>query len=268
MMKEEKTNIATESKTTDNKSLSDVEARVIPPDELKGYIYDNQETLWGARKAIGFGAKEFFIEEIERDKANYIISTNHYSKKVFNNSYIHLGVFIGGNLLGVLQYGHLMNNNSVSNIVEGTENGDAIELNRMWLDDRAPRNSESRAVSYSIKYIKNRYPNVKWIQSFADERCGGYGIVYQACNFNYYGEHISEFYEFEGEIYHKIMFTNEGRSASNSPKAKRLRAEKENANKILLRQFRYIFFIDKGKRKKCLLKPCPYPKYYNENKAV
>lgn len=230
----------------------------------KSYIYDSQQTLFGAREIIGFGNSDFCVKEIERDIANRLIIENHYSHKVFNNSYIHLGVFINSKLLGVLQYGHLMNNNSVGNIVEGTQNGQALELNRMWLDDEAKRNSESRAVSYSAKYIKGKYRHVKWIQSFADERCGGFGIVYQACSFVFYGEHLSEFYEFEGEIYHKIMFTNEGKSASNSQKAKYLRANKHKAKKTKLRQFRYIKFLDERWRKKCLLKEVPYIKHYND----
>jgi len=229
----------------------------------KDLIYDNQQTLFGAREIIGFGSDEFHVKEIKRNIANRIIIDKHYSHKVFNNSYIHLGVYITGELLGVLQYGHLMNNNSVGNIVEGTQNGDALELNRMWLDDKAERNSETMALSYSIRYIRSKFPKIKWIQSFADERCGCYGIVYQAASFSFYGEHESEFYEFEGEIYHKIMFTNEGKSASNSPKAKYLRANKDKAIKTKLRQFRYIKFIDKRWKKKCLLQEKPYLKYYN-----
>jgi hypothetical protein len=33
---------------------------------------------------------------------------------------------------------------------------------------------------------------------------------------------------------------------------------------MVLRQFRYIKFLDKSWKKKCLLKQMPYPKYYNE----
>lgn len=229
----------------------------------KGYIYSDQIPMFGHKDIIGYGSDVFCIKEIERDLANKTIIKNHYSNKVFNNSYIHLGVFVRGEFLGVLQYGHLMNNNSVGSIVEGTKNGEAVELNRMWLDDRAKRNSESMAVSYSFKYLKGKYPKVKWVQSFADERCGGFGIVYQACSFSYYGEHLSEFYEFEGEIYHKIMFTNEGRSASNSAKARYLRKNKDKAKKTKLRQFRYIKFLHTRTKKYCLLKEHPYPKHYN-----
>ena len=68
-----------------------------------------------------------------------------------------------------------------------------LELNRMWISDDCKQYAESQAISYSIKYIKKKLKTIKWIQSFADERCGGFGIVYQACSFDYYGEHNSIF---------------------------------------------------------------------------
>lgn len=230
----------------------------------KQYIYSTQSSLWGDAEVLGFGTEEFYVKEIDRKLANDIIVENHYSKKFFNNSFIHLGVFYNEIISGCLQYGHLMNNNSVSNIVEGTNNGEALELNRMWISDNIGEYPESRAISYSIKYIKRKYPKIKWIQSFADERCGGFGIVYQACSFSYYGEHLSEFYEMNGEYYHKTMFTNLGISGSHSAKARLLRRDKHLAKKIKLRQFRYIKFLDQREKKKCILKEHPYPKHYKE----
>jgi adenine modification enzyme len=228
----------------------------------KGYITD--ATLFGKPEIIGFGEPDFYIKEIDRNKANGIIIANHYSKKVFNNSYIHLGCYINDLLLGVLQFGHLLNNFSVGNLVDGTKPGEAVELNRMWFDDKALRNSESRALSMCIKYLKQKDKTIKWIQSFADERCNCFGVVYQAANFSYYGEHTSEFYEIDGEFYHQIMLTNNGRSASNSIKSRTLKANKENAIIHKLRQFRYIYFIDAKLKSKCLLKEQPYPKHnYN-----
>jgi len=214
------------------------------------------------KDVVGFGDDSFCIKEIDRSLAIDIIIANHYSKKVYNNSYIHLGVFIDNELVGVLQFGHLLNNLSVSKLVEGTEAGDALELNRMWLHDKAPRNSESKALSYCVEYIKRKFKNIKWIQSFADERCGGFGIVYQACSFSYYGEHKSEFYEIEGEFYHKIIMTNNGKSASKSEKADRLKASKDAAQIHSFRQFRYILFLNPKLKSRCLLKEQPYPKHY------
>ena len=173
----------------------------------KGLIYDTQLSLFGKPEIIGYSNGNLAVREIEREKANAIIIKNHYSHKVYNASYIHLGVFINNNLVGVLQYGSAMNPASGSSVVEGTQIENFLELNRMWIDDSAGNTSESQAISCSIRYIKHRYPKVKWIQSFADERCGCYGIVYQACSFAYYGEHINIFWELDGEYYHNINMT-------------------------------------------------------------
>lgn len=226
---------------------------------MKGFIYSNQIPMFGHREVIGYGVNDFYIKEIDRDLANDVIKKNHYSKKYFNNSYIHLGVFINNKLLGVLQYGHLLNNNSVGSIVENTKNGEACELNRMWLDDEAKRNSESRSISYSCKYLKGKYPKIKWIQSFADERCGGLGIVYQACSFNYYGEHLSIFYTDGDKFYHNIQVTAKRDKAGVQVK------DKDKLQKVELRQFRYIKFIHTKTKKQCLLKEQPYLKHYNND---
>lgn len=228
----------------------------------KDLIYDSQQTLFGAREIIGFGSDDWHVKEIDRKLANDLIVKNHYSRKFYNATYIHLGVFICGELLGVLQYGYAMNPASCGSVVEGTQMDEYLELNRMWLDDKAERNSETMAISYSLRYIRSKFPKIKWIQSFADERCGCFGIVYQAASFSFYGEHTSSFWSLDGETFHNSIMTSEkagprGYKLLNDPK------NKDRVEKHTLRQFRYIKFIDKRWKKKCLLKEQPYPKYYN-----
>jgi hypothetical protein len=229
------------------------------------YILSNQISLYGEADCIGFGNNEFYIKEIPKTEAISIIKKNHYSKKtvVIGHQKIDLGVFFQNKLLGVLMYGFSMNPQSMSSIVEGTSIDEYLELNRMWLsDDIKLKYAESQAISFSVKYIKRKFPKIKWIQSFADERCGGFGIVYQACSFNYYGEHSSIFWELNGEMIHNSRFTNTNKK-SNS-RFKYFNENKHLAIKSELRQFRYIKFINQKWKKKCLLDEKPYPKYYNE----
>jgi hypothetical protein len=230
----------------------------------KQYIYSDQSSLWGDPECLGFGSSEFYVKEIDRNLANKLIIKNHYSKKVYNATYIHLGLFIKGEIKGVLQYGYAMNPASCASVVEGTEMNEYLELNRMWIADNVGEYPESRAISCSIKYIKRKYPKIKWIQSFADERCGGFGIVYQACSFNYYGQHVSDFWELNGVVYHNIQMTVSEGSKRYKGEAKKLQENKKHAVKMTLRQFRYIKFLDQREKKKCLLKEKPYPKHYNE----
>jgi len=229
---------------------------------MKGYI--EQPSLFGHGFCIGFGDSDFSVKEINPKKANQIIKKNHYSGKVYNATYIHLGVFTGADLVGVLQYGYAMNPASQGSVVSETEIDEYLELNRMWLSDVAPRNSESRAISYSIKYIKRKFQKIKWIQSFADERCGKFGIVYQAANFKYFGEHDSVFWTLDGVVYHNSLMT---RNPSLSKSAKIIQDGKDRATSETLRQFRYIYFIDKRCEKLAKLEEKAFVKHYDDCKS-
>jgi hypothetical protein len=229
---------------------------------MKALIYSNQMTMFGAKEVVGYGSDNFYVHELDRNKANEIIVKNHYSKKFYNATYIHLGVYINGELLGVLQFGYAMNPASCGSVVEGTEMNQYLELNRMWLDDKAVRNSESMAISYCIKYIRNKFPRIKWIQSFADERCGGFGIVYQGANFEYYGEHTATFWTLDGEVFHNSIKT----SRIAGPRGYDLLNDPNNKDRVThdkLRQFRYIYWIDQSWKRRVLLKKHDYPKHYH-----
>ena len=227
----------------------------------KDLIYSDQLSMFGSKEIIGFGSDEFCVKEIMRDLAYDIIVKNHYSKKgdsIAHNK-INLGVFINGEMLGVLQFGYAMNPASMDKIVANTKIDEYLELNRMWIDDKAERNTESKSISYAVRYIRSKFPKIKWIQSFADERCGMLGIVYQAANFRYFGFHNSTFWKIGNEVYHNNIVTNGARKAKRT-----LEAKMNDAEKMDLRQFRYIYFINQKCIKDCLLKEMPYPKHYAE----
>lgn len=243
-----------ENDKNENKALS--QTSVMP----SAYILSDQISLYGEAVCIGFGNDEFYIKEIQRELAIKTIIENHYSKKVYNGTYINLGVFDKNGLIGVLQYGYAMNPASCGSVVKDTSMDEYLELNRMWLSDEIEiKYPESRAISYSIKYIKRKFPKIKWIQSFADERCGGFGIVYQACSFDFYGEHKSTFWELDNVVYHNSMMTSK---KAGGKKYDLLQANKERCTSHTLRQFRYIKFLNQKWKKKCLLEQKPYIKHY------
>ena len=225
------------------------------------FIYSAQDSLWGEPEIIGFGNSAFAVKEMPRDKACEIVRANHYSKTIYSASRIHLGVY-APELLGVLQFGAAMNPASQASVVAETAQDEYMELNRMWLDDALPRNSESRAISHALTYIKRKDPRIAWVQSFADERCGRHGVVYQACNFIYCGEHTNTFWEYDGKMYHNSILTD-GRQAE-TPSGKLLRENKSALIPHKLRQFRYLYFLKRPFRKRLLLKVWPYPKHASE----
>jgi hypothetical protein len=227
-----------------------------------GYIVD-QPSLFGQSTPVGFGVKSFYVKLIPSVTANKIICDNHYSKSICKGSKHHFGVFLEDEMLGVIQWGSAINSMSGSNIVPGLQFDEWRELNRMWVDDRAPKNTESRAISYTIKTLKKIYPRLKMVQSFADERCGGLGVVYQACSFGFYGEHESVFWELDGKWFHNIAMTtvDKGKQWHN---ARVLQSNAARAVKHSFRQFRYLRFFSKNAENACRLKKLPYPKHGRE----
>lgn len=223
----------------------------------RDFIMSNQGSLFGQPDVVGFGDDSFCVREINRDLANAIIKKNHYSGKFYSATYIHLGVFIDGEQCGVLQFGYAMNPASAGSVVAGTEMDQYLELNRMWLNDFAPHCSESRALSCAFKFIRRKYPKIKWVQSFADERCGKFGAVYQASGFRYFGEHTAVFWELDGVVYHNSLMT---RDPNLSKSAARLQDGKDRAASSELRQFRYIYFMAPRFAKGVKLKEQPFPK--------
>lgn len=91
---------------------------------------------------VGYGSKELRVETISCWLARTIIQTKHYSRRFVNNSYLHLGVFSGRDLVGVLQWGYALNPNSGRRVVLETDNRGYMELNR-WHTATGTKNEDS-----------------------------------------------------------------------------------------------------------------------------
>ena len=129
-------------------------------------------------------AKDIVIRPISAGDARRIIKRLHYSGRSVNNSQVHLGVFLDGVCGGALQYGPSLDKRKLVGFVEGTLWHEFIELNRLALADWLPRNSESRALSVSLKMLKREYPWLKWVISYADATSCGDGTIYRAAGFD------------------------------------------------------------------------------------
>lgn len=116
---------------------------ILSPPKTDGFImplHDNDDYIKDKNGIIaGFGNRHLFVAQIPRKDATEMIIKHHYSHRIVNNSYIHMGVFMNGDLVGCMQFGYLLNPRAMMKIVAGTEIGEYLELNRMWLSDVAPK---------------------------------------------------------------------------------------------------------------------------------
>lgn len=153
---------------------------------------------------------ELLIKEIDRNTAKNIIVKNHYSHK-WNTAFgkINIGIFKNDILLGCASFGNLMNPKSYKNINKDFESKNVIELNRLWIDDKLQKNAESILLGACWKILRNNYPHIKAVQSFADGRLGC-GTIYKATNFKYYGYTKTLFYynTISGDVQHKVPMEN------------------------------------------------------------
>jgi hypothetical protein len=129
-------------------------------------------------------AKNIIVKPIAAKDANRIIKALHYSGKVVTNSQLHLGVFLNDRVGGAMQFGPSLDKRKMLSLVSGTLWNEFLELNRLAFADWLPRNGESRAIAYTMRFIKKTYPWIKWIISFADGTQCGDGTIYRASGFH------------------------------------------------------------------------------------
>ena len=217
-------------------------------------------------------AKEIVLKVIPSQVATPFVKKHHYSGRIVNNSVLHFGVFLNGRLHGVMSYGPSLVKAHIIGLVKDTGWNEYLELNRMAFDSVLPRNSESRAISLSIKLLKKYAPQVKWIVSFADACSCGDGAIYRASNFvlTLIKENEGLVLLPDGTIIHKLTLESQPTNARielggktyfdvTGGKFSFRRYLEASGGKLLPGyQLRYIYFIDKSARERLTVPIIPF----------
>jgi hypothetical protein len=206
-------------------------------------------------------AKEIIVKVIPSKVANEFVKKHHYSGKVVPNSTLHFGCFLDGKMHGVMSYGNSMDKVKVGGTVKNTGWNEFIELNRMAFDDHLPKNSESRCMAVSIKLIRKNAPHIKWVVSYADGSQCGDGAIYRAAGYDLIGIKINkQILQRKGKTIAKKTLDN-----TNYPKIKgkyysRYLLESGEAKPLDGFQLKYIYFIDRTKKKDLTVPILPFSK--------
>jgi hypothetical protein len=224
-------------------------------------------------------AKLIRVAPVDRKVADAAVKRWHYSGKVVNNSQLHLGVWLGGDLLGAMQFGPSLDKRKLQGLVEGTPWNGFIELNRMAFSDALPRNSESRAIAVAMRLFRTLAPHIQWVVSFADGAQCGDGAIYRASGFALTGlrKNTSVWAAPGGETFSRTSLTD-GRSKQQQQQAQRVvsrttltkGAHMENGAASMRPyrdagfrpiegfQLRYIYFIDPTARSRLTVPALPF----------
>ena len=113
------------------------------------------------------------------------IESYHYSHNVNGVKIAHcFSIEFNGKQVGGVIYGAL-STTAWKKFADSEKK--VIELRRLVLLDEAGRNSESRVIGWTLRWIKKHYKDVEVIVSYADPAYGHSGVIYRASNFKYVG---------------------------------------------------------------------------------
>lgn len=124
--------------------------------------------------------KGLTVERIESKRAAALVVEHHYLHRKPPISHA-FGLFNHGILVGVVTYGTPASRQLQKSACP-PEPSNVIELNRLWVNDLMPKNTESWFVSRTLKMLPG-----KIVVSYADTREQHYGYIYRALNFHYAG---------------------------------------------------------------------------------
>lgn len=127
----------------------------------------------------------------------------HYSESARSMKQEHIFTLVNksnNKLIGVCVFGQPISRNAYK--IYGNS---LIELRKLCLIDKTPKNTESYFIGAAIRWLK-RNTKYKTILSYSDPNMGHVGTIYKASNFEYKGfttNNTCFIYEYKGKTYHK-----------------------------------------------------------------
>ena len=202
---------------------------------------------------------DYEVKPITYQEAMAIVVERHYlHRKCPVSSAFGLIDRSSGEIVGVVTYGVSPSSTLLKGICGPEEAKNVYELNRLWVDDRVPKNGESYLIANTMRLLDREI-----IVSFADSSQKHVGIIYQAANFIYTG--LSAKFKdpkvIGKENMHHATYAN---GLTNAQVVEKFGAE--NVTFVERpRKHRYIYFNCSKTRKRQLLeklryKVIPYPK--------
>ena len=187
--------------------------------------------------------------------AKYAVENWHYSENMPKSKLAKLGAWESGKFIGSIIFGVGANNNQAG--AYGLGQNQCCELVRVAL--RNHKNSVSRIVAISLKFIKKAFPGIRLIVSYADPKQGHHGGIYQAGNWIYSGRSQAQSELLvDGVFVHKR--TAHDRWGTASPEKIKAKTGKTVEWAPVEWKHVYLMPLDKEMSKQILPLSKPYPK--------
>lgn len=206
--------------------------------------------------ALHLSPKALVVQPVPHAVAGELVRQNHYLHSAPAAVRLSLGIFAGTDLLGtaILNPGPI----GTPHLFRGARSHDVLCLARLWLDDRLPKNSESRALAIVARFLK-RHTQVKALIAYSDPAAGHTGGIYRAAGWLFLGESEAQ----------PLMRLNGGParhlrsigSMLNSHSGRYFRSRGLDVEMVrTIPKLRYVKLIDETWRSRLTVAPQPYPK--------
>ena len=172
------------------------------------------------------------VKEIDKKLTYDFILNKHYAQRKPSISYSY-GLFIDGELEGILTIGKPASNSLCEGICGKEYKEYVYELNRLCVNEGLPQNTLSQFVS---KVLKDLRDTKLILVSYADEGANHHGYIYQATNWIYTGKTKSRTDKYTPNGKHSRHYTN----------------EYDHLRKFRSSKYRYIYIPNKKFRKEVL----------------
>ena len=186
--------------------------------------------------------KHGFFAKIDKRLARLAIIEKHYLHRPCPISWA-WGIVIGEKLKGVLTVGRPCSRTVCEGVCGTGRAADVYELNRLWLDESLPCNSESMFIGWCLRELRKTNRNMILV-SYADTKPsegapeGHLGIVYMATNWTYTGTSVRFADRAHGQVIERST------------------------------KHRYVYFANHADKKLLAWKTLPYPKRSNRGEKA
>ncbi|HEY0089168.1 MAG TPA: hypothetical protein VGB37_10000 [Candidatus Lokiarchaeia archaeon] len=211
--------------------------------------------------------KDLEIKQIDYSLAKIFIKENHYSHTIPSSVKVSLGFYYKEELKTAIIYGAPVGRN-VTNWLQ-VEHSNCLELVRLFSAEGMPKNTESYCISKSFQFLKQNYPQYKYLISYADPNHGHCGYIYQATNWKYVGIQRRILKEriilIDGkEVHSRTLNAKHGSNADD--KLKEIYGDRLEIKGALKK---YVYLMCLGNHKECKewynkFTFLPYPKAHND----
>ena len=208
----------------------------------------------GASPTAPLQPKDLVVGPISHRVAAEFVRARHYLHAPASAVRLSLGVFGGGELLGVAIFNPGPRNGH--RLLRGATQADMLHLARFWMDDRAPRNGESRALGIIARHLR-RHTAVKALLAYSDPAAGHSGTIYRGAGWLFLGHADAQ----------PLMSVNGGpprhlrsvASVLQSHSAEYLRRHGFDVTMVpTTPKLRYLLVLDPVWRDRLLVEPLPY----------